>query len=73
MIKPGDWIVCRIRKITYAQDGKVYVTLEVPGIEYPNINYPSFVLEPSELEKFEELAKTEVDFSNCPILDYIEE
>ncbi|HDN05496.1 MAG TPA: hypothetical protein ENF90_00695 [Candidatus Bathyarchaeota archaeon] len=67
MIKPGDWIVCRIRKITYGQDGKVYVTLEVPGIEYPNINYPSFVLEPSELEKFEELAKTEVDFSNCDV------
>jgi len=37
-IKPGDWIAVRIRKIT-VRDDWVYLTLELPGIEHPYINY----------------------------------
>ena len=39
-IKPGDWIAVRIRKITFRDDW-VYLTLELPGIEHPYVNYPT--------------------------------
>jgi len=39
-VKPGDWIAVRIRKIT-VRDDWVYLTLELPGIEHPKVNYPT--------------------------------
>ena len=40
-LKPGDWVAVRIRKITYKGGDWVYLTLELPGIEHPYVNYPT--------------------------------
>ena len=40
-IKPGDLIAVRIRKITFKGGDWVYLTLELPGIEHPYVNYPT--------------------------------
>ena len=57
-LRPGDWIAVRIRKIT-VRDDWVYLTLELPGIEYPEVNYPTLRVFIDKINEIEPLITKE--------------
>ena len=57
-VKPRDWIAVRIRKIT-VRDDWVYLTLELPGIEYPKVNYPTLRVSIDKINEIEPLITKE--------------
>lgn len=53
-IRPGDWLAVKIRKIT-VKDDCVYLTLELPGIKYPEVNYPTLRIFIDKIDEIEPL------------------
>ena len=62
-VKSGDWIAVRIRKITLKDDW-IYLTLEIPGIDYPNVNYPTLRIFKDKIGEIEPLITREEAIQN---------
>ena len=57
-VKPGDWIAVRVRKVTI-RDDYVYLTLELPDLQHPYVNYPTLRIYLSKAGEVEPLVTKE--------------